>query len=350
MAVMIRMPDFGTAVSEVRITRWLVEEGAAVKRGDLLAEIETDKAATELESIAEGILLKRLAEEGALAESGQIIAWIGAPGEVLPANEAPKPKLALIVGNLAAKLGVDTKTVEGTGERGVITRADVLRAAQERPRTEQLSRSQAAVARAVEQSNREIPHLRIVMSIDMTAAAAARERLPADQRKGYYDACFVSAMARATTTVPLMAARLEAGAVVRSSTVSIAVAVSSGTDLLLPVIHNAAAKPLEQLREEIAGAALRARTGTLRAEETTGASMAFSNLGMYPVDQFDALIFPGHTAILALGAAEDRAVVHGGNIEIRRMATVTLAADHRLINGRTAAEYLTKLKELVEQT
>ncbi|MCX6624618.1 MAG: E3 binding domain-containing protein [Acidobacteria bacterium] len=215
MPVVIRMPDFGTAVSEIRLTRWLVEEGAAVKRGDLLAEIETDKAATELECIAEGVLLKRLAVDGALVESGVPIAWVGNPGEQLPvetpveaAVAAPReaqveklaPKVAPIIANLAAKLGVDLARVTGSGDGGTITREDVIRAGKEpasKPvtanRVEPLSRAQAAVARAVEKSNSEIPHLRVAASLDMTAVEALRAELPAGGRKAFYDALLLAA-------------------------------------------------------------------------------------------------------------------------------------------------------------
>ncbi|MCX6624619.1 MAG: 2-oxo acid dehydrogenase subunit E2 [Acidobacteria bacterium] len=144
--------------------------------------------------------------------------------------------------------------------------------------------------------------------------------------------------------------RFESGGIVHPGTFHIALAVAAGADLFLPVIRDVERKPLSRLRQEIESVAARARSGTLRVEDSAGASIALTNLGMYPVEWFDAIVFPGHTAILALGAIEDRPVVRGGNVEVRRMATVILAADHRLINGRVAAEYLTKLKELIEST
>lgn len=352
MAVAIRMPDFGTAVNEVRLVKWLAETGARVERGTLLAEVETDKAATELESVAAGVLLKQCVPDGTVVASGQLIAWVGQPGEELPGEAeepreaplaaaaatapatAPPPaaRIAPVVANLARKLGVDLSRVRGTGEHGAITREDVTRAARA-PEQQEPSPAQAAVARAVSKSNAEIPHLRIAAAVDMTAARRLHE-------SGIgYDAIFLKAMARAQEAVPAFA---------QPGGAHIAVAVGFGTDLLLPVIRDAGSKRLPALTAEIASLAARARQRALRPEEMAGASMALSNLGMYPIEWFEAIIFPGHTSILAVGAAAERPVAIDGRIEARFTANVTLSADHRIVNGRTAAEYLTRIKQLVE--
>lgn len=330
MAVAIRMPDFGTAVTEVRILKWLVEEGQAVARGALLAEVETDKAASELECVAEGVLLKVCVPEGAAAEAGQVIAYVGRPGEALPEAKAPEaPRVSPVVANLAAKQGVDLSRVKGTGAGGMITREDVMRAGREPKRDKQ-----AAVAAAVTKSNAEVPHLRVAATIDMSAA----ERLRSAGRISY-DAIFLKAMAGAAKAVPF------AGA---PQAVHIAMAVSSGDDLLLAVVRDVERKPLDALHTEVEDLAARARQGALRIEEMTGARMALSNLGMYPVDWFEAIVFPGHSAILALGAVAPRPLVREGRVEVRPAATAVLAADHRTVNGRAAAMYMTRLKEIIE--
>ncbi len=341
MAVAIRMPDLGTAVDEVKILEWKVPEGAQVSRGSVLVEIETDKAASELESVAEGVVLKQCVAAGASVKSGDIIAWVGAAGEVI----AEAPRVAPVVANLAAKMGVDLSSVKGTGEFGRITREDVLNASRgARPvEWEELSRGQDAVARAVERSNTEIPQLRVAASIDMTAV----ERLRA-HRKAFYDAVFLKAMARALEAVPRMAARLDQKRIVPSRGTHIAVAVGFGTELALPVIRDVDRKDLATLQTEMETLAARAQAGALKVEEITGGVIALSNLGMYPVEWFEAVVFPGQSAILAVGAVASRPVVIEGRIEIRPMVTVTLAADHRLINGRVAAEYLNRVKELIE--
>lgn len=338
MPTPIRMPDFGTAVTEVRILKWLIEEGQAVTRGTLLAEVETDKAATELECVAEGVLLKQCAPAGAAVEAGQIIAYVGAPGEALPEDQpsAPAPRVSPVVRNLAAKMGVALAAVRATGEGGTITREDVLRAAQTAPEAlapgEGLSRTQAAVARAVSQSNAEIPHLRIVASIDMSAAKRLRE-------EGIgYDAMFLRAMALAAEAVPFG----------RQEEIHISLAVGFGNELLLPVVRDVKRKSLAAIQADVDALVERARAGSLKVEDLSGGSMTLSNLGMYPIEAFDAIIFPGQSAILALGAIADRVVAIEGRAEIRPMVTVTLAADHRTVNGRAAAEYMTALKRMME--
>ena len=175
----------------------------------------------------------------------------------------------------------------------------------------------------------------------------AVERLRVHQ-KGFYDAVFLKAMARALEAVPRMAARLDQKRIVPPQGIDIAVAVGFGSELVLPVVRDVDRKDLAALQTEMESLATRAKAGTLKVEETTGGVIALSNLGMYPVDWFEAVVFPGQSAILAVGGVAPRPVVIEGRMEIRPMVTVTLAADHRLINGRVAAEYLTRLKEVIE--
>jgi len=345
MAVAIRMPDFGTAVDEIRIVRWLVEEGARVSRGTILVGLETDRAATELESIAEGVVLKLCAAQGAMVKSGEIIAYVGMPGEqidgALPAA-GKAPAVAAVVANLAAKLGVDLAGVKATGEGGRTTRDDVLRARQAGPKAAAApARGQAAVARAVERSHREIPPLTVAVSIDMSAALRLRERPPCAGRKAFFDALFLKAMALALEAVPFIASARPPG-------IHIAFACGHGNDLVLPVVREVNRKDLAVLQDEIAALTARAAAGWLKLEEMTGGILALSNLGMYPVDWFEAMVFPGHVAVLALGAVRPVPVVMDGSIEARPVVSCTLTADHRLVNGRTAADYLTRIKTIVE--
>jgi pyruvate dehydrogenase E2 component (dihydrolipoamide acetyltransferase) len=366
MATAIRMPDFGTAVDEVRLVKWLVEEGESVTRGRILAEIETDKAASELESVADGVLLKQSVPAGESVKAGTVIAYVGRAGETAPeetpaaagvaasAATAPPakapaaaPRVSPLVSNLARKLGVDLSSVRGTGESGTITREDVIRASKSAaaPAGEQLPRAQAAVARAVVKSAQEIPHLRVSMSIDMTAALKLRA---GGAPRVSYDAIFLRAMALAAQAVTVVTARLEGERVIRPEKIDIAVAVGFDNQLYLPVVRDAGGKNLQHIESELGALATRARNGDLRIEDTAGACMALSNLGMYPVDSFDAIIFPGQSTILSLGAVGRRPVVVEDRIEVRPVVTVSLAADHRLINGRTAAEFLARLKQIIE--
>ena len=385
MAVAIRLPDMGTNVEECKLLAWRIREGGPVKRGAVLAEIETDKAVAELESTAEGVLLRQAVKAGDPARTGDVLAYVGQPGELLPDLEATGPRTGVgalgmaritpasatverlavppqpeanaspvspLVRNLAAKLDVDLAAVRGTGAGGVITREDVLLASRAGPGAseigEPLSRAQAAVARAVLRSWTETPHLYVSTTIDMTAAQRIRAESGGGDRQPSYDAIFLKAMARAIKGVPLVAARLHGDRVVRARGIHIALAVGFENELLLPVVRDVDQKDLQSLQLEISELVAQLRVGRLKPEQLTGASIALSNLGMYPVDRFEGIVLPGHSAILTTGTTRKTPVVVDDHVTIRPLATVTLGADHRLINGRTAAEFLTKFKEGIE--
>ena len=380
MAVAIRLPDMGTNVEECKLQAWRVQEGQRVKRGDVLADIETDKAVAELESTAEGVLLRQVVKAGVMAQMGDVLAYVGQPGESVPdpaaatsaasveAAQAPvasAPQTAIAPGtparispmvrNLATKMGADLATIRGTGAGGMITREDVLKASRATPSApsvpaagEQPSRGQAAVARAVSKSWKETPHLYVSMSIDMTAAVKARGDKDAKGARPSFDAIFLKALARAIGAVPVVGARWEGERIVKTPGVHIALAVGLGNDLFLPVIRDVNQKNLLTLQAEIAAVSASVRAGSLKPEQMTGGCMALSNLGMYPVEAFEGIIFPGHSSILTVGTVRETPVVVAGRVEIRPLAKATLAADHRLINGRVAAEFLTKVKEVLE--
>jgi pyruvate/2-oxoglutarate dehydrogenase complex dihydrolipoamide acyltransferase (E2) component len=368
------MPDLGTTVEEVELVAWLVKEGDRIKRGDIIAEIKTDKAASELESVAEGVVLKLVAAPGTVAAKGDVLAYVGQPGEALPdllavrsdAGSAAGPsapptraaaegaRISPMVRNLAAKLGVDPATLRGTGQGWTITREDVIKASQAAASEaalaegERLSRSQAAVARAVLKSVREIPHLRIAAAIDMSAVEKIRRECAEAGGKISYDAFFLRAMAAGLQAVPLLAARLDGERVLRPSGIHVAVAIGLENELFLPVIRDVDRKGLAELQREIEAVASEVKSGKLSTEHLSGGCMTLSNLGMYPIESFDAIIFPEHSSILSVGAAQKRPVVAGERVEIRPVAVAKLATDHRLINGRAAAMFLTKVKEVIE--
>ena len=380
MAVAIKLPDMGTNVEECKLQAWRVQEGQQVKRGDVLADIETDKAVAELESTAEGVLLRQVIKAGVMAQMGDVLAYVGQPGEPVPdpaavassaggaatpAPVAPAPQTAIAPGtavrvspmvrNLATKMGVDLAAIRGTGAGGMITREDVIKASRATPSAPaapevavQPSRGQAAVARAVTKSWKETPHLYVSMSIDMTAAMKMRADHEADGARPSFDAIFLKALARATGAVPVFAAGWEGERIVKIPGIHIALAVGLGNDVFLPVIRDVSEKSLLTLQAEIAAVSASVRAGSLRPEQMTGGCMALSNLGMYPVESFEGIIFPGHSSILTIGTVRDTPVAVDGHVEIRPLAKATLAADHRLINGRVAAEFLSKVKEVLE--
>jgi len=378
MAVPIKMPDLGTTVEEFTLMAWRVSEGDVVSLGDELADIETDKAVTSLESTASGTVLRLCCQDGDMVHTGDVLAFIGQPGEVipdaqpaavvavgevvaevgLPGRPAPQQAVAVspVVRNLAAKLGVDLTTLTGTGHGGVITREDVMRAnrgsapsASTAPHpAATLSRGQAAVARSVTKSWTEIPHFSVTASVEMSAAQRLRAESAARGEKVSYDAIVLKAMARALETMPQLAAKLEGDRVIPAQGIHLALAIDLNQELSLPVLRDVNTKSLAALQAEIQDVVAQATAGALRAERLTGGCMAVSNLGKYPIDAFAPIIFPEHSAILAMAAVQDRPVVVEGRIEVRPMMTVQLAADHRLINGRSAAEFITTVKTLIE--
>ena len=238
----------------------------------------------------------------------------------------------------------------------MITRDDVLLASKSTTAAstapaqtgEVVSRGQLAVAKAVAKSWREIPHFYVSATVDMQAARRIREESKSSDEPLSYDALLLKAMARAIQAVPLVAAKLEGERVTRPQGIHIALAIGSGNDLFLPVIRNVDQKDLRTLQQEIAGVVAKTRAGALKPEQMTGASIALSNLGMYPVSAFEGIIFPEHSAILTVGTIEEKPAVVGGRVEIRPLLTATVGADHRLINGRVAAEFLTKFKQTIE--
>jgi pyruvate dehydrogenase E2 component (dihydrolipoamide acetyltransferase) len=382
MAVAIRLPDMGTNVEECKVLSWRIKEGDAVKRGDVLADIETDKAVAELESTAGGVLLQHAVKAGDLVRTGDILAYVGKPGESLAveAKTATAPPTAFphgtaapvapssqleggqsirvspIVRNLAGKLGVDLSSLKGTGRGGVITHEDVQRASHERAASasettctgEPLTRAQAAVARAVLKSWKEIPHLSITASINMTSAQEVRAKIDVDGAHLSYDAIFLKAMARAAGSVPLVAAKSEGERIIRPQGIHIALAIGLDNELHLPVVRDVEKKDLVSLQKEVADLVAKVKARTLRADQMSGGSMALSNLGMYPIEAFDAVIFPEHSTILTVGAIQLKPVVQEGAVKACPLVTVKLAVDHRLINGRTAAAFLSKVKEAIE--
>lgn len=383
MATAIKIPDLGTNVEQVRLVAWLKKEGDHINRGEALCEVETDKAVSELESIAEGILLKLVVPEDTELEQGIIIAYIGAPGETLPVADQPVPAVsltppqasavpasslagnappAIIIRNLAKKLGVDLARVTGTGPGGRILQEDVLKAKQAiasagevvQPPAQSagtsLSSHQTVIARRVMQSHREIPPINLTCQIDMSAVIAYRRRTEKESmRKLGFDAFFVFAAAKTIAEYPHFRSRLRDGMVILSDAIDVGVAVSIGDDLFTPAIRRADTKSIPEIDMEMQKVIERVKKRLIQPSDMALAVMTISNLGMYPVRSFAAVIPPDQSSALAIGCTEETHVVLNGSVKIVFMAMITLSVDHRLINGREAGQFLAQLKERVEK-
>ena len=375
MATAIRIPDIGTTDDQVTLVRWLKKINDAVKTGEPLCEVETDKAVSELESVAAGTLLKIVAEEGAKIGQGAVIAYVGRPGETLEAEDtgrrtddkgrtaqgggrtagdeksgrAPVPPL---IRNLAVKEGVDLAEVTGTGPGGRITREDVLAAAARRPPNDAAARREAnqrAVAGQVARSHREIVPIHLVCRLVMTAADRLRAGLTAGgAMPPPHDVVFIYALSRFLREFPAFMGRREGGGTGTADEVNISFAAAFTSGLYRLVVAQADRKSPAEIQRDIQQLLFRAARGQLSLADQGTACFSISNLSKYPVHSFTAIIPPGQTAALAIGAIEETVVMRDGRPAAVPVCHVTLSVDHLVINGREAGAFLARLKDVVE--
>jgi len=407
MPAEILMPALSPTMTEGTLARWLVNEGDEVAAGDPVAEIETDKATMEVEAVDEGRLARILVAEGTEHVAvGTVLAVIAAEGESIeevaataaaappepapaeakpeappqaapavappppePAPQAPAAKGARIFATplarrLAAERGIDLAQVAGSGPHGRIVKRDIeafvpgvaapaaavlAPAAYEEIR---LSAMRKTIARRLSESKRTIPHFYLTVDIELDELLALRKKLNArgerDGIKLSVNDFIIRAMALAIKRVPDANVQFAEDKLLRFARADIAVAVAVKGGLITPVIRGAETKTLVQISAEMKALADKARAGALTPEEYEGGTISLSNLGMYGIKQFDAVINPPQAAILAIGAGEPRAVVKDGEIAVATVMTATLSCDHRAIDGATGADYLAALKDLLE--
>jgi len=382
MPTEVILPDYGTSADRVTLVRWLKNEGDPVERGDSLCEIETDKAVSELEAFVEGTLLRQVADEGSEVEIGAVIAYIGAAGEDVPkpsaqaADSAPPPastpespapgerltaaKASPLARKLAKDLAVDLSQVAGTGCGGKITRQDIVRAKEQAdqgappsgPQAGEaaLGANQRSVIRRITESSRETIPIRLASRIHMGQAIRRRENLRAELgRKITYDALFVHTVARIMEGFPHFRSRLSGEQLLTSDDVHVGVAVSIEDELYIPVVHNAHRRRIDDIDSVIRKLADKAGAGRLGPQDVRGATMTVSNLGMYPVEWFDAVIPPAQAAVLTIGAVEEVPVFKDNKVlAAEPVVRVLLCVDHRMINGREAARFLAELRTAME--
>ncbi len=378
MVTAIKIPDLGTNTDEVKLVEWLKQEGDPVKRGDMLCEVETDKAVDELESVAEGVLLRQVVSAGSDICSGTIIAYVGSPGEAIPEPETATPvqsdqaqasqapskagdtkRVSPVVRNLAKRHGLDLESISGSGPDGRITREDVIRASQgggdagndkaSCEKETRLPKQQLSVARRVSRSNQEIPTINLTATVDVTRMMQLRQRVGEEtSQKPAYDSIFLYAVSRVITDFENFRRHVSGDNVVAHETVDLCVAISRDRELYTPVIRSADKLSLQEIDVEVRSLAEKTRAGQLRPQDMAGGSLTVSNLGMFPVQSFNVVIPPEQSAALAVGAIEERPVVREGKIVPLPMATLVLSVDHRSINGSEAAEFIKQLKDTLE--
>lgn len=398
MPFQVIMPKLSDAMAEGRVLQWVKKEGDRVQGGDVLASIETDKAEIELEAFGSGVLRKILAADGQTVPVGQLIAVIAEPDEDItgllkgapapaaapaapkaeakPAAPAPPPTAppaeagwvpaSPIARRMARDAGIDLAQIKGSGPGGRILERDVEAyqagqaqrlAGAEVPVGErefedkELSTIRKTIAARMTQSKAPIPHFTVTVDVDMGAALELRKSLnaiEAQAEKLSVNDIIIKATALALQRHPAINATYNNGQVRLFRRVHMGVAVAIEDGLIVPVIRDCDRKSLGEIAREAKNLIDRARARKLRPEEYSGGTFAISNLGMYDVVEFTAVIDPAHGAILAVGAVEERPVAQDGQVVVRHRMRLTGAFDHRIIDGAMGAKFLQELKKILE--
>ncbi len=447
MSILVPIPKLGQSEETVKIEKWRVKEGDLIKKGDILFEVETDKAILEVESQFEGTLLKIIVPEGISVPVMATAAVLGQLGEKIPdikvesksptkkptenppsvsipapkktditARETskkspqsspqmeeiitnissapthkPKPsprarffaknylialddvkgsggesgrvsesdvkkyledsgyfhkKITPTAFNLAKKEGLTIFQIEGGGEDARITLADVKDAAKEKPR--ELSTMRKIIAKRLSDSKKNIPHFYVTVSIDMTDLLSLRKKMKENGDSVGVNDFVIRATALSLREFPMMNAECDGLTAKYKSKINIGVAVSLDNGLVVPVIKNSDRKALDEIHAELAELAEFARAGKLSPDKMKGGTFTISNMGMFKVENFSAIINPGESAILAVSSSSPTAVVRDNKIEIRDIMKITISADHRVVDGADAAKFANALKKRLE--
>jgi len=419
MPIDVFMTQLSPTMTEGKIARWLKKEGDTLESGEIMAEVETDKATMEMEVVDEGVMHKILFPEGATVAVGTAIAVIAEEGEDVPADyvpesaeepavadtaEAPIPETAApvpvaavptpapvagkgrikaspLARRLAKQKGINLAAIVGSGPNGRIVKADIESAskrgislgaataaltpppvrplpqgplpyhADEYERVEN-SMMRKAIARRLSESKQNVPHFYLSVDVGMDRLMDLRAQIneAADGAfKLSVNDFIIKAVAKALVDVPAAnASWTDADTLIhKHAHISVAVAIDGG--LITPVVRFAEQKSITDISAEVKELAGRARAGALKPEEYSGGTFSISNLGMYGVKQFAAIVNPPEGAILAVGGTDERAVVENGSVIVKKMMTLTLSCDHRVVDGAVGAEFLAALKKHIER-
>ena len=356
MARPVRMPPLGATSDELQIVQWLKEVGSVVEQGEPLLEVETDKATLEVEAAVAGTLLAVLHGAGETVPVGEVIAYVGAPGDDVPVAEPSAPAAAKrqavpTARRLAQEHDIDLASVHGSGPGGRIEKQDVLALIDVASAAEgelELSRHRRAVAERLTRSVQTIPQFSVAVDVDMRSAAAQLAQARSDGLAGLtYTHLLLRATAGALREHPaLNRLWVSAGPRLRQlERVDVGLAVAGEDTLLVPTIAEPDHVELSALVEVAAEAERLAREG-----KVTGgaAAITLSNLGMFGVDRFSAIVDPDQTAILAVGAVTERVSAAAGEVRVGPWVELTLTVDHRVVDGVLAARFLTAIRARLE--
>jgi pyruvate dehydrogenase E2 component (dihydrolipoamide acetyltransferase) len=388
------MEALSPTMEEGRLVRWLKPEGASVANGDTLAEVETDKAIMELVARGDGVLRRQLVAEGTTAPIGTLLGVIAAPNEdiaalvgapspapaVAPAAAAVAPEAPVAVTTseservrssplarrLAAERGLDLHAIAGSGPNGRVVKRDLD--ATVAPATPAapvaavpvtagadytdiaLTQIRRTIARRLAESIGPVPTFYLTAELDVERVSEMRKAMAelGDDYKVSVNDIVLKAVATALAQHPEVNAHWLGDRIRQFARVHLGVAVAIDEGLITPVVFDADTKRLRDIAREVRELATRARARKLKPEEYTGSTFSVSNLGMFGIDQFTAIINPPEAGILAIGAIEAKPVVVGEAVVVRRRMRVTMSCDHRVIDGATGAKFLATLRRLIE--
>ncbi|HMN61077.1 MAG TPA: dihydrolipoamide acetyltransferase family protein [Anaerolinea sp.] len=425
MAETITMPKLGFDMAEGTLVRWVRVEGETVEKGQVLAEIETDKATVEVESNVGGVVYKHLVEQGAIVPVGAPIAIIAAPGEKVTdvpevSGEAAQPaaqpaaeesvqpapaaattasepadgrvKASPLARRMAEDSGVNLAQLKGSGPGGRVVRKDIeaaMAAPQAAPAAPAatpavetpapaakaapvsipvpmwsgtvsapadervaINKLRAAIGRRMVESKQQYPHFYVTHNYNVEPLMALRSQLNAllpDDQKLTVNDFVLKAVALTLRQFPNLNASIQGSEVVRHGHINIGVAVAIEGGLMTVVSKDADQKPLRLISMEVRDMAVRARAGKVRTEDIEGSTFSISNMGMYDVEHFIAIINPPEAAILAVGSAQKVPVVVGDNLQVGMRMKATISADHRVTDGAEAAQFMQALAQFIEQ-
>jgi pyruvate dehydrogenase E2 component (dihydrolipoamide acetyltransferase) len=411
MAEIVYMPKLSDTMTEGVVASWIKNVGDTVKNGEIIAEIETDKATMEFESFYDGVLLYIGVETGKAAPVNAILAIIGnkeedisdlikaSPAPTITSNEkievpapapTPAPKVEPVIAvpaqatviipqntstdrifasplakKLALEKGIDISFVAGTGENGRIVKRDVdhyvpYNGQQQAPKgnyvgvesfvDEPISQMRKTIAKRLAESKFTAPHFYLTMDIDMDVAIQTRKSLSALDVKVSYNDFVVKAVALALKKHPNVNSSWLGDVIRRNHHVHIGVAVAVEDGLLVPVIRFADGKSLSEISSEVKNLAGRAKTKKLQPSDWEGNTFTISNLGMFGIESFTAIVNPPDSCILAVGGIKEIPVVKNGQVVPGNVMKVTLSCDHRVVDGATGSAFLLTFKEYMENT
>jgi len=401
----------GFDMKEGTVVRWLLTEGSDVKVGDPVAEIETDKAVVEFESTASGVLRKVLVPEGSTVSVGESIAIVGSADEELPSietkivdssDEVPDSSIDIIAPQspdearqeipesdlveeihevraspvakrLADEKGIDLSKVEGTGPGQRITKADLLAYESSMPKDlsvstpklvqvsgtddvgsdkQPLSKMRNQIARVTVKSKQETPHFYVSADINMTWAMQMRQQINGDSIPGIakvsVNDLIIKACVEALKKYPKFNASFVDDSIKMNKGINVGIAIAEDEGLILPAIIGCERQSLLEIAQSSKDLIERSKSGTLRPEEYTGGTFSISNLGMFDVSSFIAIILPPQSAVLAVGTVSKKPVVIDEQVNVADMMTATLSVDHRISDGAEGARFLVEVKRLLE--